>query len=225
MKKFKSILGSVITATLLATSVTASAIPLSISITGTGDFAGIAYSGSTSSTALSSGFQYASNGTSFSMDTSYLSPYSSPIPFLSSSFFADNTLGTSTGTITIMATAQGYTGLTALSPNTVSSHFGGFNTGADSTAQAWIDNANGLFTMPAVYTTGVQGPFSSASYSDDQSTSFISANPFSITQRIVLNVAAGGNVSGGFTTKVPEPGTLALVGLGLLAAGALRRKK
>ena len=129
MKKFKSILGSVITATLLATSVTASAIPLTISITGTGEFAPISYYGSTSGTFLASTSPlFGSNGSSFAYNISYLSPYSSATPYLTSTFAAMNTLGTSAGTIEIMVTAQGYTGLTALSPNSVSSHFGGFNT-------------------------------------------------------------------------------------------------
>ncbi|MBI5430609.1 MAG: PEP-CTERM sorting domain-containing protein [Nitrosomonadales bacterium] len=218
----KSLIGAALATALLTIPMAASATQFQVTITGTGAFSGISYdSGILSTNLISAGPLF--SGPDFTYDISVNnSPGTSNYAFLDSTFGAYDNSSTA-GTITIMASATDYTSVLADSYTQLFSSIGGTTVNATVNADAWVNNSNILMGMGPNVTT--LGPFSSSSFSGDVSNSFIASNPFSITQRIVLSVGAHGSTTGDFMTKVPEPGSLALIGLGLLAAGALRRRQ
>lgn len=235
----KSLIGAVLAAALLSTSLVASAVPqYSINIQGTGAYAGIGLTCADNAAcdlapiaqqmtvmpSVSAGFP-AIPGFSFAIDTSFNNVPGGPNFSLLDLNWTLSALGSAGGTITVTASATDYTYPTAGTLSTLHGHIGGTNSLSSVTAQTWVDNTNTLFGKGPI-TWGSEGPFTTTSFAQDTEKQFLAANPFSITEQLIFTVGAGGSTTGNFESKVvPEPASLALLGLGLLAAGAARRRK
>lgn len=135
--------------------------------------------------------------------------------------FNDNYVGTSASTLTILWSDTDFsTGF----PLTTRSDIGGTRAGGI-TSVAYADFASSTNTINALTTALCAGSFATAAFSGSCSAPFNGPAPFSVTQRIVLTATGPGQASGNHSLQVPEPGTLALIGLGLVGLGFARRKQ
>jgi hypothetical protein len=97
-------------------------------------------------------------------------------------------------------------------------------TGSSLTAQQCIDFQNAEFGCGAAAdVVATNGPFGVGAFSSTVLVPFSTPGaPFSLTESVVVAFAGPGSVSFDFNSsaQVPYPGTLVLVGLGMLTAGA-----
>jgi hypothetical protein len=122
------------------------------------------------------------------------------------------------GTLQITTSA---TGFTARGLGVLDSALGGTCFGNCSvTGQQWANNNDYLFGLGPI-TAGAQGPFATTAFSDEKLTPFDADGSFSMTDRLLITLGAGGLSTGDFQshTRVPMPSTLLLLGGGMLSLG------
>jgi hypothetical protein len=96
----------------------------------------------------------------------------------------------------------------------------GVNTSGTILYQGFLDPANGLFST--AISLGSIGPSGPSILGSAVSSQMAFAGPFSLTERVTINITGPATASFNATLAVPEPGLLLLLGTGLLGLGLLR---
>jgi PEP-CTERM motif-containing protein len=107
----------------------------------------------------------------------------------------------------------------------ITTDFGGTlnGTGASLAYGAYYDAGNALFGQGTLIGTGSSGP---GAYSGSADGGWSPNAPYSVTEILTLTTGGGMTVfSGDFSVNVPEPGTLALIGLALLGLAVAHRRR
>ncbi|MGA8909413.1 MAG: PEP-CTERM sorting domain-containing protein [Acidobacteriaceae bacterium] len=155
---------------------------------------------------------------------------------LSSTLSVTNTSG-ATASIIFAFSDTGYTAPVAPPPVSLNSHIGGSVTVGSSKnlasftscVSATDTNLTSCSGATASTTTGTPSITAAKSFFNDESTTLSTlTSPYSITSILPLTLGAGSilNFASNASIKpVPEPATLSILGTGLLALGAFRRRR
>lgn len=111
--------------------------------------------------------------------------------------------------------------LGAGSPISVASLIGGTTQGTV-TYNSWLDDGNLPFGMGSLLFSGSAGP---GAFSAAGSTTVSMANPFSLTLQVDITHVGMKATSFDFAAQIPEPSTVALLGIGLLGLAVASRRK
>jgi hypothetical protein len=130
-----------------------------------------------------------------------------------------NATSTGAGTLLIELTDTDFMGYSGV--RTITSEIGGTANNALAYYTAY-DNANSEFGGTLLVSGATFGP---GAFSQTFASTVLLDDPFSLTQAVLINHAAGGrSTSFDALLKVPEPGTMTLLGLGFLTLAFRRRR-
>jgi len=127
------------------------------------------------------------------------------------------------GTLRVSLTETDLTYGSGSGPLSISSNIGGTSFGTVSYA-SYADDGNTAFGKSTLLFSGSATPGGGA-FADGNSAQFSRTDPFSLTLTADITHRGSATTSFDFDAHVPEPGTLALLSVALLGAGAATRRR